>query len=700
MKVSNPLNRSKDIACLVLTGCLALLAACIYFRCFSLKTLNESWFAFDDIPLTHAYAKVAAEGEALPWKARMVSRLNAPFVANWCDFPTPDELIWDLGGVLTRCFGVVAAYNAGLLIIHMVVACSFFLAARFLGAARAPALFCAVSYSAARFIFVRDAVHINLSCCWHVPWLWVVASWLWQRRSLSRSGWIGVVGLCAVTAWQNPYYWFFWQVMLLPCWLNPLLHKQWRPALTPLLLSGLSAIFLFLGQMDSLLGWIAYGKGHPYTRSMGELLIYGARLPDFILPEGHHWTALDQWAHLNYYLQVTPLAGERDSSYLGFVGIASMLYLAGLGVMRLVRRQSPPFAFGMCLWLAAVMVTGGLSMLAGSFGLLLFRCTNRSSILFQAGLLLFLAMRLTRWRTFQGKRLPLVILLLVLSVWDTMPAYIQDREAVTKYMDNQRAAAAFLQSSLPARSMVFQWPLAEYPESQRIGKMWGYEQLIGFLFTSDLRFSYGDCRNRPESAWQAKLVGKDPETIRRELEGYGFSALWLYMDGLKDDERAVWQSWKRQPDFRSPLGNLWIYRLQPAARPQLPRLEPCRSYSVGFYGVEKDDRRNLNWRWVWGKSRINLLLPSPCPYRMRFGLTALGDPRTIELRLDGKLFERVLAPAQYAVYRQVEIDLSRLKPGDHRLEFIPSGPALPPFEDGRRLTFQYVNESFERLAGP
>jgi phosphoglycerol transferase len=687
----------RDLACLLVTGALSLLAACFFFRCSSLSVLNQPWYTFNDVPLMQAWAKVAAEGEALPWKARIISRLNAPFQANWCDFPTPEELLWDFNGLLTRQFGVITGHNLSLLISHLLAGCSFYLAARLLGSARAPAVFCAVSFSMTRFMWVRDTVHINLSYCWHVPLLWVSANWFWQRRPLTPRVWAAQIALAAVTAWQNPYFWFFWLVMLVPCWLIPLAQRQWKTALGPLLLTGISTFFVFLGQLDSLLGWMAFGKGHPFVRSLNELQLYSLRLPEFLLPYGHRWVRFDEWATLNYYLPMSRDGGEKDSSYLGFLGIAAMLYLVGLGLVRLWKRQPVPFAFGMGAWLSVVCVSGGLTMAAGSLGFLLFRCTGRCSIVLQAGLLLFLALRLTRWRTFTGKGLLLLLPLLVFSAWDCIPPYIDDRDVAARYVRDQRATVEFLESRLPPRSMVFQWPMMEYPESFKNREVWHYEHLMAYLYSKDLRFSYGNCRNRPENQWQYHLVDKSPDLFRDELQRYGFSALWLYTKGLTDSELAVWKNWRQQPDFRSPEGDLWVYLLQPQAHPELPKMEPCRVLSPAFYGPESDPRLGLKWRWVWGRARIDLLLPDPCPYRFSFGLSAISGDRTMDIRLDGKLFSRVSLPAQYGVYRQVEFDLSRLKPGDHRLELIPSGAALPPAEDGRRLTFQYINEKLEPL---
>ena len=686
-----------ELLCLALSAALSLFAACVYFRCFSRGELQRPWYTFHDVPLMQAYAKVAAEGDSLPWKARLVSRLNAPFVANWCDFPTPEELIWDAGGLLTNWFGVIEAYNLSILIAHVLAGCSFYLAARCLGSARAPALFCAVSFSMARYLFVRDTLHINLAYCWHVPWLWVASNWFWQRRPWSRRAGLGLLVLCALCAWQNPYYWFFWLVMLLPCWVIALARRQWKAAVGPLLVVAVSTFLVFLGQLDSLLGWISYGKGYPFVRTLNEVQLYSLRLSEFLLPQGHHWVRFDEWAYLNYYIPMFQHGGEKDSSYLGFIGIAALFYLLAVGVVRLLRSQPVPFAFGMGAWLSVVMVSGGLTMLAGSLGFLLFRCTGRSSIVLQAGLLLFLALRLTRWKTFEGKRIFLLFPLLVFNSWDCMPPYLEDREAAASYVDNHRSTAGFLEARLAPQAMVFQWPINEYPESAKVGQTWNYEPLMAYLYSKTLRFSFGNCRNRPESQWQYHLIQKDPEAMAAELESYGFSAIWLYAKGLEPAELDVWKNWRHQPDFRSPLGDLWIYLLKPAAHPTLPRMEPCRVLSAAFYGEESDPRLGLKWRWVWGRARIDLLLPNPCPYRFRFGLSAVGGPRLMEIRLDGKLFSRVEVPAQYGVYRQVELDLSQLKPGDHRLELIPDGPALPPFQDGRRLTFQYLNEKLEPL---
>ncbi|MBX3167114.1 MAG: hypothetical protein KF760_06870 [Candidatus Eremiobacteraeota bacterium] len=694
-------SRLLDLSCLLLVAGLSLLSACYYFECTSLENLAQPWCTFNDVPLTQALAKVVAEGDARPWKARVVERLNAPFTANWCDFPAPDELVWGYFGLLTYFFGVIRGYNIALLTAHVLAGCGFYTAARMLGASRAPSVFCAVSYAMARFLFARDTVHINLSYCWHLPFLWVAARWLWRGQPLTPKIWAGMISLCAVCAWQNPYFWFFWLCMLVPCWAVHLAGRRLKQATAPVLLSAASVFFLFLGQSSCLIGWHKFGKGHPYIRTIDELSLYALRLPEMLLPAGHHWSRFDELAYLRYYGPMRWHALETNSSYLGFIGIASLLYLTVLGVRGWIAQKPVPFYFGMNLWLSALMACGGLVMTAGAFGLLLFRSNGRCAILIQAGLLLFLAEKLTSWGTFRGLRALLIPLPLLFTAWDCIPPYLDDRRQIAAYIHNQKAVVDFLEARLAPKSMVFQWPISEYPEAPKVLDLWNYEQLMGFLYSRDLRFSYGNCRWRPEAEWQRHLVGCSPEQIENTIEGFGFSALWLYTNGLTSEQLKPWKEWKRKPDFRSPWGDLWVYLLRPKSPAQRPKLEATRVLSTNFSEVQADSHLDFRYRNVWGPARIQLLVPPGCRQHYRFGLSNLGEhARPLQVFLDGRPHSRMLAPTQYATWRQLDFDLAQLKPGDHRIDIVPGGPALPPLPDGQRFTFIFVNESFTPVKSP
>lgn len=689
-------KRPLDFLCLILAGLLCLLPAAYYFDCTSLQALLRPWYALGDTPLMCGYSQAFAEGNGFPFLPHFVSRLNAPFTANWADFPTTEELIWALGGLYTKLFGAIAGYNLMILSAHISAGLSMFLCARTSGSDRPSSLLAAFAFSVSRFLFVRDAAHIVLSFCWHLPIYWLVCKSLWEGRNWTRNQWVGLMLLCWVAAWQNPYFWYGWLLMLLPCWLQPLLVKDRRRALAPLLLSAASVFFLVLAHVDTIVSWMLWGRSaQTFTRTINELQIYGLRLPELFLPCQHHLKPLDEWAQQHYFQGMLNTGFEMESHYMGILAILAVLHLGWLGLQALARREKVPFVAGMTAWLVAVGVCGGLNMCAGCFGLLLFRCTCRFSVIILAGALLHAASWLTRRGTFSGKRWLWLFLLIPLTALDSMPPRPPGKDFIWDTLSNQRAMVGYLEKSLPAGAQVFQWPVMDFPEGHKVNKLEPYEQLYAYLLSKTLRFSFGDCKGRPESQWQQYLKSSDKEALMKQLESYGFEAFLLYRSGLANPELAGWDTWKRKPDYVSPWNDLWVYRLHPAQVAQKPPLMPSVSFGPSFYSEEHDNR--MSWHWAFGTSQMEVIVPNPCPYLFHFGISAMGSPTDFRLWLDGQYLTQVEAPAQYAVYRQMTIDLSQLKPGIHKIRIQPQGSLPGRLDDGARLSFQLVNARFEPL---
>ena len=99
----------------------------------------------------------------------------------------------------------------------------------------------------------------------------------------------------------------------------------------------------------------------------------------------------------------------------------------------------------MMTWLVAVGVCGGLNMCAGCFGLLLFRCTCRFSVLLLAGALLHLAEWLTQRRVFQGRRWAWLFLLVPICCLDSMPPRPPGKDFIWDTVQNQRALVGYLE---------------------------------------------------------------------------------------------------------------------------------------------------------------------------------------------------------------------------------------------------------------
>lgn len=681
-----------EVRAVVCTLLGTLLVFCLYHHAWTPADWNRPWYIFEDVPLLSGYFQASAEGDMGPWQAGLVKRLNAPFGANWLDFPTTEELLYLFGGLLTRCFGAIAGYNLALLSAHLLAAGCFYGCARWWGASRLWAGVTGFLFACSRYHYVRDTIHINLSFCWHLPLYWVVSRWLWNEPQPNRKQLVGLGGLIWVVCWLHPYYWYFWLLMLTPPALKPLLAGRWRNALLPVGTIFASIGWLLTAHLDTLRGRLLYGHSEgAFIRTLNEQILYQLRLPDLALPREHRIAALSSWGEVHYFTPLTNWALEMNSSYFGWFGVAALLAMFLELGRRASRAAAPSWTSGMVLFLFLVGLGGGLNLVVGALGVLLFRCSCRLSVLLLAGVLLDAALRLSRRSWSMPRQVALALAVCLVAAWDQLPLQTSaaKQARVDDYVANERATMGWLESHLPAHSMVFQWPPMRYPESAPLVDAAHYEEETAYLLSSTLRFSYGNCYGRPESAWQDDLRKFTPQQIVSAAERYGFGALLLYPQALHPDERRFWSFYLRRPDYTSASNTRWSYLLQPKSPPDVPRLEPTHAWGSTFLADEHDAVHH--WRWCSSQGQVSMLIPPGPPAHCSFGLTAYGDARPMQVTLDGHTLFSGQVPAGYGHIQTVVVPTELLTSGPHTLKFAAQGPPLVPQPDGRLLAFQAVD---------
>jgi hypothetical protein len=232
-------------------------------------------------------------------------------------------------------------------------------------------------------------------------------------------------------------------------------------------------------------------------------------------------------------------------------------------------------------------VAGGVNYLLGSFGFLLLRAANRSSIILACMALYFLCEHGPA-RIGKGWKIFLAALLVAVGIWDQLPRYPKWEEDVrqTAWKDYERDREFFpaLEALLPKGAMVFEFPVKDYPEMGPIREMGDYEHFRPILHTQDLRVSYGTIKGRRDTDWQKALSSKTPEEIRATLERYGFAAILInrkaYEDGgiglLTGLETAGAKPLMKNQDF-------FVLGLQPNSNPALPEIvKPVRKKQKNF----------------------------------------------------------------------------------------------------------------------
>jgi hypothetical protein len=537
---------------------------------------GDSWF-------TLATLKAARDGHVVPLATLEVPELNAPYGASWNDFLRQHKLQYWLAGRLARACGLFAASNLLLLLAAVLAGWSFYAVARYFRSRPEWAFAGACTFALSPFFFYRSLPHLTLSFDWPIPPAILVVTWCFGRSGLrlgSRRLWVAMA-IVFVTGLHNIYYAGLLAQFLGLASLAPLVSRR-APgaALAPLILLGVLVASVVADNANV----IAYGARHGPTldkllRPYGNLERYALKPIELLLPAGGSGGLFPFPSLAAAYYQGALYRGEMGSAYLGLGGIAALASLVLAAVRSHLLRSSGrvPAAFLAVAWILVGSVVGGLNGVLGALGFVWFRATNRHSIWILALILLWGAGRVSRarWTRRRGVSLLASGLAAALALGDQLPPRTptSEIESVRAVIASDATLSRMLEAALPPGAMLFQLPVADFPEGPRIGSAIDYEHLRPYLFTSRLRFSYGSDKGRAREAWQHRMEELPPETMVDALERCGFAGILLnrkaYADGGQGLRERLAAS-GRPEAWESPDREFLFVRLRPATNPAPP----------------------------------------------------------------------------------------------------------------------------------
>ncbi len=675
---STPAPRRVELARAVLVAVASALVWLWHYERWSVESWNLPTAYQGDAYETLARLKAASEGDTWPGQSQVISRLGAPFGADWNAYPTPDKpLMLALGG-LARVIGLFPAANAGLLLAQVSAVLAFYWVARrglrVRGEwAAATALLFAYTYSA----FHRGLVHFSFVFTWTVP-LGLMTFWLVARSRRLRwrgPGALVCLGSAAAIGAHNPYNLYFW--LQLMAWA---LVSQWLGARRRAnLLIGGTAMALALG-LFALMHWEHWFHqsdpgGQPLlARNYGGTERYALKPVEMFIPPDSHRLAPLAFLGQRYH-RWSEWRGEEFLPYLGLAGIAGLLWLAAVSVRRMVAGRAPPGQALLAGWLLAFASVGGITNLVSFFtGLQMFRATNRVVIFLAALALLHLAVRLSRlslpWPPWL--RMVAASALAVLGLLDQTPRAADPArtEAIRTAVESDRKLAREMEEMLPPGAMVFQLPVQGFPEVTPPWRLSDYELFRPYLHTRSLRFSYGAAKYRARSRWQRDLEDAGQADLVRALEGHGFAALYLNRKGYEDSADALLQELAPlgyRPRFEGVQGHQMMIPLHPATRPVLP-LARQLTFGRGWH-----PRSENGVRWAYADAFLSYYNPGATTreFDLRLWLASPDAQTVCFCHQDRTLATFRLDPEPRLLVQQRVL----LEPGVNRFTLIPERPA-------------------------
>lgn len=558
-----------DLACVLALAAFISTAFCLA----SGRTDAEAWRVpvgyRGDAAFVLAHIKAVREGHASVWMLRPILDLNAPFGANWADYPKPEKVLFWGAGVASRWIDLFVVANLLVLLAHVMAGVSLFGVARELRCPRPWALLGGAAFGLSPYLFFRGLQHLTLSFYWHIPLCILVLGWCISRRGPSRRRLLGSCAVAVVTGFHNIYYAAMFVQFLGLAAISQAARRQGRRAVGwPLLLAAVTVVVVALVNADLVIhAWQNGPNPGAIVRSMATLERYAMRPIELALFPPYH--PLAESFELGRYWNGK--ADEEVSSYLGLVGVAALIRLLLPGVVSALRGRpvvlSP--AQGGALWILSFAVVGGLNAVAGTLGFVFLRGANRYSIwllalaLMSAGRALAVpkaSRRRVAWPAAAG--LAAVVLVDQVPRPPTSEAIATLNDRIGDY----RLLVATREDELAPRSMIFQLPVMDFPENGTVRRVRDHDHFLPFLFSTHLRFTYGTDKGRPEPHWQREVAALRLEEMVGSLESSGFAGVLVDTRGYQDRAAGLIRSLEGMGrPVTARRGPLVFVRLHPGA---------------------------------------------------------------------------------------------------------------------------------------
>ncbi len=447
--------------------------------------------------------------------------------------------------------------NFFFLLCFPLIAVSAYAGLRAVGISIGASVVCAVLFTLLPYHFFDGEGHIFQGAYFTVPLgcflvIAVLSGKALFGRSATRNG-VGryltprsgaTVLACVVMGSSDNYYAAFTAALvLLAAAFTSLANRGFRALATGGTVAALVLATVALNGLPTLIYRSQHG-GNPVVgqRKPKESDVFALSLADLVLPIADN--RIEPLAHLARKYQATATApmGEGHSASLGLIGTLGLVGLAIVFVARALRADRLRFADPRYAYAA---LGAGLAFLIGTVGGLgtvfayvvspQLRAWNRISVfiaffaLMGAGLMLD-ALRRRIGSGSPGRRwgyaacLAVVLAVGVLDQTGSSMAPPYRREAAEYFTDAHFVEA--IQRQLPPGASVFQLPYVPFPENPPVHRMEDYAELIGYVHSTRLRWSYGQLKG-PPSRWEAAVAHRPPARMLAELSAAGFKGIYL-----------------------------------------------------------------------------------------------------------------------------------------------------------------------------
>lgn len=423
-------------------------------------------------------------------------------------------------------------------------------------------------YSFLYYHFHRGTSHALLSNYASIPLVVMVAVWIMSKKieliQVNKKNqfclkpnkffiFAAIIGI--FTATNDVYYAFFALMVFCISWfLESLKNGKFfsRSFFSTMMLCLVIITTLLCLYAPSFAYWITDGpNGLVANRSVAESEVFSLRIVDLLLPTYDHY--IKYFADLKSsfgfmaYERSRDFGNERDGESLGLLGSAGFLFLiiwviassiSGGGgflqktINRFSIKKDEQFLISdlanLNLLLVLFSTVGGLIMfVVMPFSLIRSYARMCIIIAFISFVIVAIFFDKILKSKFFGKQVHAAIFLSLLSflaVFDQVgksPSTLSDPKKLQQKFISDKNFVEQVEAKMPKNSQIFVMPISSFPEED------DYENLVGYLHSKNLRWSYPAMAGRESDLWQKKVAKLDFENFLSEIKKVGFNGVLI-----------------------------------------------------------------------------------------------------------------------------------------------------------------------------
>jgi phosphoglycerol transferase len=348
------------------------------------------------------------------------------------------------------------------------------------------------------------------------------------------------------------YYYAFGLILLAVAYLVRFIRlEKKRKIVEQLWISVTVLTTVFLSLMPKIIYTILNGSntevGH---RAFFEQEVYGLKIINLLLPVSYSRIEALRNITASYTTSGAPLVNENAHASLGFIGSIGFILLCLALIVSLTKKtKCEGKEWELIDFLSLTTLVLVLMGAIGGFGEIFnwaitsqIRCYNRSSIYIMGLSLIMIAILMNKVEC-KKKSLSIILCIIILGVgcFDQIKIYPANwqESGIKPSQEMYKSFFTEVENSLDNGAMVYQLPYMDFPEAGAINGISDYKHFVAYLFTNDLRWSYGAVRGRN---LVAKELNVDDGMTYKFLIGIrkaGFQAVYIDLDGYVDGGKQI-----------------------------------------------------------------------------------------------------------------------------------------------------------------